>query len=157
MLNFNIRYVDDLVPRLQRFKGNCYDVTAEGISVNGVPCYDTVTEYKAGDVLFIKFGFAIDMTDTVTGIKYVGDVKPRSSTFKNYGLILTNSVGMIDNEYNGDDDSWCGMFYAVKDGSITIHDRIAQIEFRKEAEHVLFTSVDTLNNNSRGGYGSTGK
>ena len=82
---------------------------------------------------------------------------PRSSTFKNYGLILTNSVGQIDNTYRGDSDEWKAMFYALKDGSISYNERIAQFDITPVylKDHELIT-VEKLGNKNRGGYGTTG-
>ena len=90
---------------------------------------------------------------------YKANVYPRSSTFKNYGLILTNSVGQIDNSYNGNDDQWCGMFACLKDGKMNYDDRILQFEIaRTTMDDIEFEFVERLeNSDNRGGFGSTGK
>lgn len=54
---------------------------------------------------------------------------PRSSTFKNYGIIQTNSCGIIDGTYCGDDDMWRMPVYAVRDTVIHVNDRICQFRF----------------------------
>ena len=158
---FNVKYMEGVTPYLEKFKGNCWDVRATAIKINGVDVSieafkEHGLNYKAGDTIFCKFGFAIDMTDQ-KGVKYVGYLYSRSSTFKNYGWLLTNGIGMIDNEYKGNSDQWCGMFTALKDGHVAYNDRVAQIEFREEAPQVELVVVENLENQSRGGYGSTGK
>ncbi len=115
--------------------------------------YNKKQKYKAGDVLIMRLGFAMEMP-----IGYKANVYPRSGTFKNYGFILTNSVGQIDNIYKGENDEWCAMFLSTRDGKIEQYDRVLQFEvvesmMRNEVE--LFY-VDNLENDNRGGYSSTG-
>lgn len=83
-------------------------------------------------------------------------VVPRSSTFKNFGIILANSTGIIDNSYNGDSDEW--KFPAIALRPTTIHkgDRICQFRIIERMRPVVFETVDFLNEISRGGIGSTG-
>ena len=88
---------------------------------------------------------------------YKANVYPRSGTFKNYGLLLTNSVGQIDNSYQGNEDEWCGMFYATREGIMNYDDRILQFEVVPQAmNNVVFDFVEELGDTNRGGYGSTG-
>lgn len=88
---------------------------------------------------------------------FKANVYPRSSLFKNYGLILTNSVGQIDNSYNGDEDEWKGMFIALRDGKVSYNDRLLQFDISpvwiKKDDLV---EVEILGNENRGGYGTTG-
>lgn len=164
-LNFNIHYLDESVPPLETFDGNWVDLRVIEVKVtraNGEvethksSEFDTVT-YEQGDVLFVNFGFSLDLVDTVTGEEYVANIFPRSSLFKNFKLFLTNHVGCIDTNYRGTNDYWRGMFYAVGGGEIHKGDRLAQFEVRKPQPKLVLTPVDDLGNNNRGGYGSTGK
>ena len=111
-----------------------------------------VVRYKKGDVLILGLGFAADL-----GEGWEGHLIPRSSTFTKKGLKLTNSVGLIDSSYNGDDDEWRAVFEATRGGSIKIHDRLLQMTIQKSNKEIDFEEVDELGNSNRGGYGSTGQ
>lgn len=152
-MNLKVRYIDDKLTKMEKIEnGDLIDLRASTISVNGeeriFPC-----EYKAGDVIFVKLGFAMQMPKG-----YKANVYPRSSTFKNYGLILTNSVGQIDNAYNGNNDQWCAMFACLKDGVMNYDDRILQFDVVKTTmDNIEFNFVADLGSQQdRGGYGSTG-
>lgn len=108
--------------------------------------------YKKGDTVFVKFGVAMQLPKG-----YEAHIHPRSSTFKHYGLLLTNSVGVIDNSYQGNNDEWCAMFYATKDGEIKKGDRVCQFRIFKNQPDIIFKEVENLHTDDRGGYGSTGK
>ena len=86
-------------------------------------------------------------------------VVPRSSTFKKYGIILVNGVGIIDQAYKGDNDIW--RFPALNVSNTTSYiskgDRIAQFKVFDKGESVSFINVESLGNEDRGGIGSTGK
>ena len=84
-------------------------------------------------------------------------VVPRSSTFKNYGIIQTNSCGIIDGTYCGDDDMWRMPVYAVRDTVIHVNDRICQFRIFENQPKITFDEVESLGNKNRGGFGSTGK
>lgn len=154
-----VKYLDKSITKLEKNeKGDLIDLRVSTVSVNGVckilgKCNsgERIT-YAAGDVVTIGFGVAMELPE---GFK--GNIYPRSSTFKNYGLILTNSVGQVDNSYKGEGDQWKAMFYALKDGSIEYDERIAQFDitpvYLKEYELI---EVETLGNKNRGGYGTTG-
>lgn len=105
-------------------------------------------EYKAGDTVFIKLGVCMEIPKGYEAI-----ILPRSSTFKNTGLLLTNSMGVIDNSYCGDDDEWGAMFYATRDGSVEEGQRLLQFRIQQNQPKVLFENVLFLDNASRGGYG----
>ena len=152
-MKLEVRYIDDKLTKMEKIdKGELIDLRVSRIQVNGeeksFPC-----EYKAGDVVFVKLGFAMKMPEG-----YKANVYPRSSTFKNYGLILTNSVGQIDNAYKGNDDEWCAMFACLKDGSMNYDDRVLQFEVVKATmTDVEIEFVEDLGSHeSRGGYGTTG-
>lgn len=96
---------------------------------------------------------------------YEAIVAPRSSTYSKFGLIQTNSLGIIDNSYSGDNDIWkfpciCANPIEWKDGAkgVTIHvnDRICQFRIQKKMDEIRFDEVEILGNADRGGFGSTG-
>ena len=105
--------------------------------------------YKAGDVVVVYLGFATEL-----GEGYEAHLIPRSSTFTNYGLLLTNSIGLIDSTYCGDDDEWRAVFYATRPGVLRVGERIVQMTIEKTSKFNL-VEVKHLGNENRGGYGST--
>lgn len=108
--------------------------------------------YKAGETIFIRLGFAMRLPENKKA-----NVYPRSSTFNNYGLLLTNSVGQIDNSYNGSDNEWCAMFWATRDGLVNYDDRILQFDISERTmENIEFELVEQLEDINRGSFGSTG-
>lgn len=88
---------------------------------------------------------------------YEAHVIPRSSTFKNFGIIQANSMGLIDESYCGDNDQWYFPAIALRKTTILANDRICQFRIMKHQPQIEFREVDNLNNESRGGIGSTGK
>ena len=82
---------------------------------------------------------------------------PRSSTFKKYGLIMTNSMGVIDNSYCGDNDQWFFPALAMRDTEIHVNDRICQFRIVENQPKLIFDEVEHLEGADRGGHGSTGK
>lgn len=87
---------------------------------------------------------------------YYAEVVPRSSTFKNWGILMTNSIGIIDNDYCGDDDIWGFPAYATCNITIPKGTRIAQFRLVKKGEPIEWDDVESLGNENRGGFGSTG-
>ncbi len=87
---------------------------------------------------------------------YEAHVAPRSSTFKNWGIIQVNSVGVVDESYNGDNDQWFMAVYATRDTIINRNDRICQFRIVKKQPYIVFENVEHLNDTDRGGCGSTG-
>ena len=87
---------------------------------------------------------------------YEAHVVPRSSTFKKYGLIQTNHMGVIDNSYCGDNDQWRMPVYATRDVSIDFNDRICQFRIIENQPKLAFNMVEHLDEKDRGGFGSTG-
>ena len=106
---------------------------------------------KAGEFKLIPLGVGMILPDG-----YEANIVPRSSTFKKWGIIQTNSFGVIDNSYSGDNDQWFFPAYATRDTHINKNDRICQFRINKIQPSVEFTVVDKLNNENRGGLGSTG-
>ena len=155
-MNLKVRYIDkDITPFIKTKKGDMIDLRVSRVFVNGSEVIDfkeNGASYKQGDVVFVKLGVAIKVDE-----EYRCSVLPRSSTFKNYGVILTNSVGIIDNSYSGSNDEWCGMFYVLKDGHMDYDDRILQFEVVPRVRNVNIESVEELDNVDRGGYGTTGR
>lgn len=109
-------------------------------------------ELKKGDFALIKLGVAMKIPEG-----YEAHIAPRSSTFKNWGIIQTNSVGVIDQSYCGDTDEWMMPVYATRDTVIEVNDRVCQFRIMKNQPEIMFDEVDHLEDKARGGFGSTGK
>ena len=109
-------------------------------------------EMKAGEFRLIPLGIAMELPKG-----YEAHVIPRSSTFKNFGILQTNSMGLIDESYCGDNDQWFMPAYAVRDTKICKNDRICQFRIMKHQPVLEFEAVDVLGHGDRGGFGSTGK
>ena len=88
---------------------------------------------------------------------YEAHIVPRSSTFKNYGILQTNSMGVVDYTYRGDGDQWRMPAYATRDVTIEKNARICQFRIMKNQPRLTFTKVEHLDGPDRGGFGSTGK
>ena len=108
-------------------------------------------EMKKGDFRLISLGVGMKLPDG-----YKANVYPRSSTYKNFGIILANSVGQIDNSYSGDNDEWKFPAIAMRDTVIHKNDRICQFEIQKVQPRIKFEEVEHLDDTDRGGIGSTG-
>lgn len=106
---------------------------------------------KKGEFKLISLGVVMQLPEG-----YEAHVVPRSSTFKNFGVIQANSVGIIDNSYCGDEDVWHFPALAMRDTEIHANDRICQFRIVKNQPAVSFTEVACLGNEDRGGFGSTG-
>lgn len=111
---------------------------------------ETIT-LKKGEYQLLSLGVSIQLPKG-----YEALVAPRSSTFKNYGILLANSIGIIDETYCGDDDIWRFPALATKDITIPADTRIAQFRILKHQPKIEFILADKLNNSNRGGIGSTG-
>ena len=107
---------------------------------------------KAGEFRLIPLGVAIELPEG-----YEAHVVPRSSTFKNYGLLQANSMGVVDYTYRGDNDQWHVPMYATRDVHIDKNTRICQFRIMKNQPPLVFTRVEHLTGPDRGGFGSTGK
>ncbi len=107
---------------------------------------------KKGEFKLIPLGVAMELPKG-----YEAHVVPRSSTFKNFGIIQTNHQGVIDCSYCGDNDQWFMPAYAVRDTQIHINDRICQFRIMENQPKLSFEQVQSLDNADRGGHGSTGK
>jgi len=109
-------------------------------------------EMAAGTFTLIPLGIGMILPEG-----YEAHVAPRSSTFKNFGIIQTNSVAVIDESYCGDNDEWKYPAYALRDTVIHKGDRICQFRIIKKQPEIEFIEVDALKDKDRGGFGSTGK
>ena len=107
---------------------------------------------KAGDFKLIPLGIAMQLP-----AGYEAHIVPRSSTFKNWGILQTNSMGVIDGSYCGDNDMWRMPVYATRDTVIHVNDRICQFRIMENQPVIRFEETDHLGNTDRGGFGSTGR
>ena len=106
---------------------------------------------KAGDFTLGSFGISIKIPEG-----YEAHVVPRSSTFKNFGILQANSYGVIDSSYCGENDIWRMPVYAVRDTKIHVNDRIAQFRIMENQPQIVFEEVERMEGKDRGGFGSTG-
>ena len=107
---------------------------------------------KQGEFALIPLGVAMQLP---AGCE--AHVVPRSSTFKNFGIIQVNSMGVIDASYSGDNDQWYMPVLAMRDTEIHINDRVCQFRIMANQPQISFTEVTHLEGPDRGGFGSTGK
>lgn len=107
-------------------------------------------DLDAGDFALIPLGIGMKLPPD-----YEAHVVPRSSTYKKWGIIQTNSMGVIDNSYSGDNDQWMMPVLAMRDTHISKNDRICQFRIVKKQPKVNFVEADKLDDESRGGFGST--
>lgn len=106
---------------------------------------------KAGEFKLIPLGVAMKLPQG-----YEAHVVPRSSTFKNFGIIQTNHCGIIDESYCGDNDQWYFPAYALRDTEIHVNDRICQFRIMEHQPMIQFEETEKLTGADRGGIGSTG-
>lgn len=104
-----------------------------------------------GQDRLISLGVSMKLPDG-----YEAHIVPRSSTFKHFGITQVNSIGIVDSAYSGNEDVWKFWALAVRKSVIHLNDRICQFRIMQVQPEILFTEVDTLENPSRGGFGSTG-
>ena len=108
-------------------------------------------EMKQGDFKLIPLGVAMKLPEG-----YEAHVVPRSSTYKNFGIIQTNHQAVIDESYCGNNDQWFFPAFALRDTVINKNDRICQFRIIKKMDTVNFIEVKELKDKDRGGIGSTG-
>lgn len=107
---------------------------------------------KKGEFKLINLGISMELPKG-----YEAVIVPRSSTYKNFGIIQTNHMGVIDETYCGDDDVYMMPALAVRDTEINVNDRICQFRIQRHQPQIVFEEVEHLGNENRGGIGSTGK
>lgn len=141
METIKIRYLRD-IQKIERFNvGDWIDLrAAEDVMID------------SGQFKLIPLGVAMELPQG-----YEALVAPRSSTFKKLGIILANSIGIIDESYKGDNDEWHFPAYAVKDTFIHKNERICQFRIIRHQPMIHLLEVDHLGNEDRGGIGSTGR
>lgn len=167
-MKIKIKYFDDIMPKLMPIQeGDWVDLRVVSAinMMNSVHEIDAGTRlskkyswndenklyYLRGDVIICRLGVAMELPDG-----YKARIYARSSTFKNKGLILTNSVGCIDNSFKGESDEWMVVMYATRNGYIEQYERLVQFEITK-SNPITFEEVVTLEGQCRGGFGTTGQ
>ena len=108
-------------------------------------------ELKTGEFKLISLGVSMELPKG-----YEAHVVPRSSTFKTWGILQTNSMAVIDESYCGNNDIWRYPVYATRDAVIHKNDRICQFRIEKHQPTIKFEEVGTLGNENRSGFGSSG-
>ena len=107
---------------------------------------------KKGDFKLIKLGVGMQLPRG-----YEAHIVPRSSTYKNFGVIQANHCGIVDESYCGDNDEWMFPALAMRDTKIHVGDRICQFRIMEHQPEIVFEEVEKLADTDRGGFGSTGK
>ena len=140
-LTVKIKYHTDILPIEPFTNGDWVDLrVAEDV------------EMKAGEFRIIYLGVSMKLPEG-----YEAHVVPRSSTYKNWGIIQTNHMGVIDNSYSGDNDIWRFPALAVRDTTIYKNERICQCRIMKKQPTLGFDVVEHLDDQDRGGFGSSGR
>ena len=140
-LTIKVKYHNPNIERLKQISiGNWIDLRAA----------ETIT-MKKGDFRLISLGISMKLPEG-----YEAHVAPRSSTFKNFKIIQTNSFGIIDNSYSGENDIWRFPAYAMEDTTICEGDRICQFRIQETMPTITFEVVDHMEDKDRGGFGITG-
>lgn len=139
-MEINIRLINNQILPEKITKGDWIDLRANEDIV-----------LHEGEFKLIPLGVAMKLPDG-----YEAVLAPRSSTFKNFGIIQTNSVGVIDNSYSGDNDEWKFPAYAIRETHIPRGSRICQFRIQEKMPTVEFNIVESLGGPDRGGFGSSG-
>lgn len=141
-VTLKIKYLNDDIIRLEYIDGK-----SDWIDLRAAER----VELKAGDFKLIHLGVAIELP-----AGYEAHIVPRSSTFKNFGILQANSMGIIDETYCGPNDWYRFPALAMRDTVIEVNDRICQFRIEKHQPQILFEEVEELTGVDRGGFGSTG-
>lgn len=135
-----VKYHTDILPIERNEKGDWIDLrAAEDV------------EMMDGEDRLISLGVSMKLP-----AGYEAHIVPRSSTFKNWGIIQTNHMGVIDNSYSGTNDIWKFPAYAMRDTKICKNDRICQFRIMEKQPKFGIETVDILDDEDRGGFGSSG-
>lgn len=141
-MDIKIKYFTEDIDKLQYIDGK-----SDWIDLRAA---ETV-EMKRGEFKLIPLGVAMALPKG-----YEAHIVPRSSTFKNFGIIQTNHMGVVDESYCGPNDQWFFAALAARDTIVHINDRICQFRIIEHQPKIEFV-IDSLENNTdRGGHGSTG-
>lgn len=138
-----IKYFTDKIEKLRYIDGKSDWIdlrAAENITI------------KKGEFKLINLGIAMQLPKG-----YEAHIVPRSSTYKNFGIIQANHMGVIDESYCGDNDCWFFPAIAVRDTEIHVNDRICQFRIMEHQPTIEFEETDALTGKDRGGFGSSGK
>ena len=141
METIKIKYFNDKLEKLAYIDGK-----SDWIDLRAAEDVDL----KQGEFKLIPLGVAMQLPKG-----YEAHIVPRSSTFKNFGIIQTNHQGVVDCSYCGDNDQW--FMPAVRDTVIEVNDRICQFRIMENQPKIAFDEVVSLSSTDRGGFGSTGK
>ena len=143
MQTIKIKYFSDQIEKLTYIAGK-----SDWIDLRAA---EEIT-MKQGEFRLIPLGIAMELPKG-----YEAHVIPRSSTFKNYGILQVNSMGLIDESYCGDNDQWFFPALAMRDTVIHVNDRICQFRIMEHQPELVFMETEHLEGQDRGGFGSTGK
>ncbi|MBP3198761.1 MAG: dUTP diphosphatase [Butyrivibrio sp.] len=138
-----IKYFNDKIEKLKYIDGK-----SDWIDLRSAEDIDL----KQGEFHLVPLGIAMEIPEG-----YEAHVVPRSSTFKNFGVIQANSMGIIDHSYCGDNDQWFMPVIAMRDTHICFNDRICQFRIMENQPQIDFCECEHLESADRGGFGSTGK
>ena len=150
-MDIKIKLFDDICLPVKADGGDWYDLFASK---------DVFVPSSIEKPILIPLGIAVELPEG-----YEAHIVPRSSTFKTWGIIQTNHMGVIDESYNGDNDQWrfpayCLCPKTIMDGvsGSFIHrgDKICQFRIMEHQPEFNFIKVDSIGNADRGGFGSTG-
>lgn len=143
MEKIRIKYFTDKIDKLTYIDGK-----SDWIDLRAAEDIDM----KQGEWRLIPLGVAMQLPEG-----YEAHIVPRSSTYKNFGIIQTNHQGVVDCSYCGDNDQWFMPVLAMRDTHISTNDRICQFRIMKNQPKIEFEETDVLGGTDRGGFGSTGK
>ena len=143
METIKIKYFNDKLEKLAYIDGK-----SDWIDLRAAEDVDL----KQGEFKLIPLGVAMQLPKG-----YEAHIVPRSSTFKNFGIIQTNHQGVVDCSYCGDNDQWFMPALAVRDTHISFNDRICQFRIMENQPKIQFEEVKALTGVDRGGFGTTGK
>jgi dUTP pyrophosphatase len=136
-----IKYLRD-IKKIERFNvGDWIDLRAAEDMV-----------FYGGEYKLIPLGVAMELPNGFEAL-----VTPRSSTFKKCGIIMANSIGIIDESYKGDNDEWHFPAFAMYDTRVRKNERICQFRIIEHQPLIHLQEVETLGNPDRSGLGSTGR
>lgn len=141
MLEIRIKYLRGIEPVSEIKNGDWMDLR----------CAETIA-LEEGQYALIPLGVAMQLPEGYEAI-----VAPHSSTFKKYGILMSNSIGIIDESYCGDNDEWCFPAYATRRTAIYKNDRICQFRIIAHQPALRLVQTGVLGNADRGGIGSTGR
>ena len=142
MKTLKIRYISNEIEKLRYIDGK-----SDWIDLRSA---ENVT-LKAGESRLIRLGIAVELPEG-----YEAHIVPRSSTYRNFGIIQTNHMGVVDHSYCGDEDEWKYPVLAMRDTEIHVNDRICQFRIMENQPKLVFEEVEHLGSTSRGGFGTTG-